>query len=85
MSLSMVEFLLQQAWQAIRRNGLMSLATSTNMTVALMVLGAFFLATINLEHMADLEARKASIRVALLKGADAGEVEKRLCRSRNQP
>jgi len=74
----MVEFLLQQAWQAIRRNGLMSLATSTNMTVALMVLGAFFLATINLEHMADLEARKAVICVDLLAGADAGEVEKRL-------
>ncbi|NLO07636.1 MAG: ABC transporter permease [candidate division WS1 bacterium] len=75
MNLSMVEFLLQQAWQSIRRNGLMSLATSSNMTVALLILSAFLLATINLEHMADVEARKANITVDLAEGADAGEVE----------
>jgi len=75
MNLSMVEFLLQQTWQAIRRNGLMSLATSSNMTVALLILSAFFLTTINLEHMADVEARKANITVDLEEGADAGEIE----------
>lgn len=71
----MVEFLLQQAWQSIRRNGLMSLATSSNMTVALMILSAFVLATLNLEHMAAVEARKANITVDLAEGADAAEVE----------
>lgn len=75
MNLSMVEFLLQQAWQSIRRNGLMSLATSSNMTVALIILSSFFLATINLEHMADMEARKANITVDLDDEADPGEVE----------
>ncbi len=75
MNLSMVEFLLQQTWQSIRRNGLMSLATSSNMTVALLILSAFFLATLNLEHMADVEARKANITVDLTEDADAGEVE----------
>ncbi len=74
----MLEFLLQQAWQAIRRHGLMSLAASTNMTVALTILGAFFLATINLHHMADIEARKAIITVDLLDDADAGKVETQL-------
>ena len=78
MNLSVLEFLLQQSWQAIRRNGLVSLATSTNMTVALTILGAFFLTTINLEHMADVEARKAIITVDLLDDADAGEVETKL-------
>ncbi len=75
MNLSMLEFLLQQAWQSIRRNGLMSLATSSNMTVALIILSSFFLATINLEHMADVEARKANITVDLTEDADPGKVE----------
>ncbi len=75
MNLSMVEFLLQQAWQSIRRNGLMSLATSSNMTVALIILSSFFLSTINLEHMADVEARKANITVDLEDDADPGDVE----------
>ena len=75
MNLSMIEFLLQQAWQSIRRNGLMSLATSSNMTVALIILSSFFLATINLEHMAAVEARKANITVDLDDEADPGDVE----------
>lgn len=75
MNLSMLEFLLQQTWQSIRRNGLMSLATSSNMTVALLILSSFFLATLNLEHMAAMEARKANITVQLAEGADAGTVE----------
>jgi len=78
MKLSMVEFQLQQTWQAIRRNGLMSLAASSNMTVALAVLSAFFLASYNLQHMAALEARKASITVEVAPDADPGEIERRL-------
>ncbi len=78
MNLSMLEFLLQQSWQAVRRNGLVSLATSTNMTVALTILGAFFLTAVNLDHMADVEARKAMITVELKDGADAGQIEKKL-------
>lgn len=74
----MLEFLIQQAWQAIRRNGLVSLAASTNMTVALTILGAFLLATINLEHMADVETRKALITVDLTDDADPGQVETKL-------
>jgi cell division transport system permease protein len=71
----MVEFLLQQAWQSIRRNALMSLATSSNMTVALLILSTFFLTTVNLEHMADVEARKAKVHVDLEEDADPGDVE----------
>jgi len=74
----MVEFLLQQTWQAIRRNGLMSLATSSNMAVALLILSAFFLATLNLQHMADVEARKANITVDLAEDADAAGIEAEL-------
>lgn len=78
MSLSMIEFLLQQTWQSIRRNGLMSLATSSNMTVALLILSAFFLATLNLHHMASVEARKANITVELKDGVEAAPIEARL-------
>jgi len=74
----MVEFELQQTWQAIRRNGLMSLAASSNMTVALAVLSAFFLTTYNLQHMAALEAQKASVTVEVAADADPGEVERLL-------
>jgi len=75
MNLSMVEFLLQQTWQAIRRNGLMSLATSSNMAVALLILSGFFLTTLNLQHMASVEARKANVTVDLADDADAATIE----------
>ncbi|MBD3292207.1 MAG: FtsX-like permease family protein [Armatimonadia bacterium] len=78
MNLNVLEFLLQTAWTSIRRNGLMSLATSSNMTVALLILSTFFLATVNLEHMADVEARKANITVELEQEADAAAVETEL-------
>ena len=78
MSLSMLEFLLQETWQSIRRNGLMSLATSSNMTVSLLILSAFFLTTLNLQHMAAAEARKANITVELEDGAQAAPLEAKL-------
>ena len=78
MSLSMIEFLLQQTWQSIRRNGLMSLATSSNMTVALLILSAFFLTTLNLQNMAATEARKANITVELQGDAEAAPIEAKL-------
>lgn len=75
MNPNMLEFLLGQAWQSVRRNGLMSLATSSNMTVALIILSSFFLATVNLEHMAAVEARKASVQVRLTPEADPTQIE----------
>ena len=78
MNLSMVEFLLQQTWQAIRRNGLMSLATSSNMAVALLILSTFFLTTLNLQHMANVEARKANITIDMADDADAAKIEAEL-------
>ncbi len=78
MKLSMLEFELQQTWQAIRRNGLMSLAASSNMTVALAVLSTFFLVTLNIQHMAQLEAHRATVIVEVADEGDPGEVEKTL-------
>ncbi len=78
MKLSLLEFQLQQTWQSICRNGLISLAASSNMTIALTVLSAFFLSTLNIQHMAHVEARKATITVEVAEGADAGEVERLL-------
>ncbi len=78
MKLSMLEFELQQTWQAIRRNGLMSLAASSNMTVALAVLSTFFLMALNIQHMAQLEAHKATIKVEVADEGDPGDVEKAL-------
>lgn len=78
MKLSMFEFELQQTWQAICRNGLMSLAASSNMTVALAVLSTFFLMALNIQHMAQLEAHKATIKVEVADEGDPGDVEKAL-------
>lgn len=78
MSLSMIEFLLQETWQSIRRNGLMSLATTSNMTVSLLILSAFFLTTLNLQSMAAAEAHKANITVELKDGAQAAPIEAKL-------
>ncbi len=64
-----------RAWSAIRRNGLLTLASVANITVSLCVLGGMFLAAVNLEHMAQREADKALLTVELKDDADHTAVE----------
>jgi cell division transport system permease protein len=70
-----IAFLLGQAWSAIRRNGLLTLASVANIAVSLAVLGGMFLVSLNLQHMARAEARKAVITVDLKPGAKSADVE----------
>ena len=80
MRLNTIEFLLQQSWEGIVRNGLVSLAAVSNIAVALVVLGAIVLTGLNLEYMASLQAEAAVITVDLVDRADAAEVEAALLR-----
>ncbi len=78
MERSGVDFILLEAWQAIRRNPLITLASIGNMAICLLILGAFFLGAINLDYMASLQAKSAVISVYLKPNADAGEIESQL-------
>jgi len=70
MLLNTVEFLLNQAYSAVRRNALMTLGSITNVAVSLGILGLFALAAVNLDHMARLRTRQAVVKVYLWDNAD---------------
>lgn len=75
MRLNTLEFLLQQGWQSIVRNGVVSLAAVCNIAVALTVLGGIVLTALNLEHMAAEQAAAVIITVDLKDDADAADVQ----------
>ena len=75
---STVAFLIGQAWSAIRRNGLLTLASVSNIAVSLGILGGMFLAALNLEHVARREAEKAVVTVELEESAEDADVEVRI-------
>jgi len=81
MRLNTIEFLLQQTWESMVRNGLVSLAAVGNIAVALTVLGGIVLTGLNLEHMAAIQAEAAVITVDLEDGADAADVQAALLRN----
>ncbi len=81
MRLNTIEFLLQQSWESMVRNGLVSLASVGNIAVALTVLGGIVLTGLNLEHMAAIQAETAVITVDLEDGADAADVQAALLRN----
>jgi cell division transport system permease protein len=70
-----IGFLLTQAWSAIRRNGLLTLASVSNIAVSLAILGGLFLAALNLEQMARSEAEKAVITAELKDDAKDADIE----------
>jgi len=74
MSLSTLEFLLNQAYSAIRRNALMTLGSITNVAVSLGILGLFALAAANLDYMARQQTRQAVIKVFLYDNANKDRV-----------
>jgi cell division transport system permease protein len=77
---STIGFLLAQAWAAVRRNGLLTLASVANIAVSLSILGGLLLMALNLQHMARAEAEKAVITVELKKGAKSATVEAKIWR-----
>ena len=78
MRLNTAQFLISQAWSAIVRNGAISGAAVTNITVALCVLGTFALTTYNLELQARAQAAAVQITADLDKNAKRDEVERAL-------
>jgi cell division transport system permease protein len=75
MSFSTLEFLIVQTMRAVRRNPLVTMASITNVAVALTILGGFFLVAFNLNHMADQEAQAAVITCELTADAKPADVE----------
>ena len=78
MRLNTAQFLISQAWSAILRNGAITGAAVTNITVALCVLGVFVLTAYNLQAQAMQQASAVEITVDLGKGAVGKDVEKNL-------
>ncbi|MFP3904166.1 MAG: permease-like cell division protein FtsX [Armatimonadota bacterium] len=78
MGLRGLQFVLIEAWTAMQRNWLVSLASVGNLAVSLIILGAFSLGAINLDHMASQQARRAVINVYLEDEADADTIETKL-------
>jgi cell division transport system permease protein len=75
MNLNTVEFLLQEAWTSIRRNGIISAAAVTNITVVLVVGGLFILLVANVGHFLSHQAGKAVLTVDLAADAKPAEIE----------
>ncbi len=80
MRLSTVEFVLQQAWTAVKRNGVLSVAAITNIAAVMMVVGTFALAAMNMEHWLGKQAQAAVITVDLADDANPADVEAALLR-----
>lgn len=78
MTLNTVEFLFQEAWTSVKRNGIISAAAVTNITAVLLVAGIFLLLAVNVDRWVHVQAAKASITVDLTEDAQAGEVEAKL-------
>jgi cell division transport system permease protein len=75
MWLNTFEFLISQAATAVKRNPLMTIASITNVAVALIILGFFALTALNLSHMASGEAEAAIITCELSGKVAASDVE----------
>jgi cell division transport system permease protein len=65
MSLRSAEFVIQETAVGIRRNPLMTVASISNVTVALCVFGAFLLASRNLSHMTTYAQSQARLTIFL--------------------
>ncbi|MFO7948015.1 MAG: permease-like cell division protein FtsX [Armatimonadota bacterium] len=78
MGLRSLQFVLIEAWTAMQRNWLVTLASVGNLSVSLIILGAFTLGAVNLDHMASLQAKRAVINVYLEDEADADAIETKL-------
>jgi len=75
MNLNTLEFLLQEAWTSVRRNGVISAAAITNITAVLIVGGMFLLLVVNVDRWLHVQAEKAIITVDLTEDADVADVE----------
>ncbi|MEN6640835.1 MAG: permease-like cell division protein FtsX [Armatimonadia bacterium] len=72
------ELVLIQAWNALRRHPLVALGAVANIAISLAIVGGFFVAAYNVEHIASGLAREATISVQLKDKVDPKKVETKL-------
>lgn len=68
---NLLELVLTQAWNSLRRHPLVALGAIANIAVSLAILGGFFLMSANLEHLAGGLAQEATISIQLRDKTDA--------------
>ena len=76
MNLSSIEFLIQEAFTGIRRNGLMAFAAISTVALSLGVLGAFVLVALGANHFAASQIGKFEIAVYMQTGASRTQAQK---------
>ncbi|MEN6302175.1 MAG: hypothetical protein ABFD96_05580, partial [Armatimonadia bacterium] len=72
------ELVLIQAWNALKRHPLVALGAVANIAISLAIVGGFFVAAYNVEHIASGLAREATISVQLKDKVDPKKVETKL-------
>lgn len=75
---SRLELVFQQAWNGLRRHGLVAFGAICNIGVSLCIVAGFFLMATNLEHLASGLASEAVITVQLADDADGDAVQRAL-------
>jgi cell division transport system permease protein len=74
--LDILGYLVSEAWQSIRRHPLMSVASMSNVTVCLCLLGGFGLTVYNINHLVAGWAEEGQVLAYLAPGADRQQVER---------
>ena len=75
---NLIEMIVTQAWNSLRRHPLVALGAMANIAVSLAILGGFLLMAANLEQMASGLAREATISVQLKDGVDGQKIQTQL-------
>ncbi len=75
MNLNTVEFLLQEAWISVKRNGVISAAAVINVAAVLVLAGVMVLTVVNVDHLVGKQAAQATITVDLKPDAQPADVE----------
>ena len=75
MNLSSIEFLIQEAFTGIRRNGLMAFASISTVALSLGVLGAFVLVALGANHFTTSQIGKFEIAVYMRAEANRAQTD----------
>lgn len=75
---NVLEMILTQAWNSLRRHPLVALGAVANIAVSLAILGGFLLMAANLEQMASGLAQEATISVQLKDDVDGQKIQAQL-------
>lgn len=78
MDANLLELMILQAWQGLRRHSLVAVGAVLNIAISLTILGGFFLLAANLENMASGLASESTITLQLKDNVKADTLLKRL-------